>query len=96
MIEVTITTPISQKEVDAAKYIVAQENQTREEGSKLPTETNQQLKASTEEVLTERFNQEWASIVTRAEDLVINQEDLRQKWRDATQAKRDAALAALA
>ena len=89
----------AEKDADAAKLIVTQENNRRAEAeppeAELPMETIGELKASYEVCLEEIILKAHMSYQKQAAEALSQSQDAKQLWEDATNAQREAAITAL-
>ena len=96
---VTLQNGESEKDADAAKLIVTQENNRRAEADPvevaLPMGTIGELKASYEICLEGIILNAHMSYQKQAAEALSLEQDAKQLWEDATNAQREAAITAL-
>ena len=103
-LDVTFTGTPNDFDIDAATHIIELENVRRandldENGdpvlSPLPLSTGAELKASYLLLLSGLITKAHASYIKQAAEEQSKEDDIKQKWLDATPAQRAAAIAAL-
>ena len=92
-IKLTISAALGDYELEAARGVIARGNRTQE--TQLPEETPAEIKASLAIVLAAELAAKWEKQVDTVAGNHLRQANVARRFRDATPAKRKAALDAL-